>query len=314
MTSRDPAFVADATVELDQVSKWVGQKVAVSDVSCSFGPGLTGLLGPNGAGKTTMLRLLTGLLSPSKGQLSVLGQDPRTSPTVFGQVGLVPEEDATYGFLSGREFVAYSAQLSGKANPKLEADRALDEVGLRDDADRDIAGYSKGMKQRIKVAAALVHEPLVLVLDEPLNGTDPVQRARLISLFRHLGDTGHTVIVSSHVLAEVERMTDRILAIVDGKLAAAGDIGAIRAAMADIPYRLKISTDDTRTLASRLIQEPTVESIVVEDGSIHLATRNLDAMGLAIAAITRDIGVTLAGYEPEDESLESVFRYLVERR
>ncbi|NNF69231.1 MAG: ABC transporter ATP-binding protein, partial [Acidimicrobiia bacterium] len=151
MTSRDPAFVADATVELDQVSKWFGQKVAVSDVSCSFGPGLTGLLGPNGAGKTTMLRLLTGLLSPSKGRLSVLGQDPRTSPAVFGQVGLVPEEDATYGFLSGREFVAYSAKLSGKANPKLEADRALDEVGLRDDADRDIAGYSKGMKQRIKV-------------------------------------------------------------------------------------------------------------------------------------------------------------------
>ena len=314
MTSRDPAFVADATVEIDQVSKWFGQKVAVSDVSCSFGPGLTGLLGPNGAGKTTMLRLLTGLLSPSKGALSVLGRDPRTTPAVFGQVGLVPEEDATYGFLSGREFVAYSARLSGKANPRLEADRALDEVGLLGDADRDISGYSKGMKQRVKVATALVHEPLILVLDEPLNGTDPVQRAHLISLFRHLGDTGHTVIVSSHVLAEVERMTDRILAMVDGKLAAAGDIGAIRAAMADIPYRLKISTSDTRALASRLIQEPTVESIVVADNSIHLATRNLGAMGLAIAGITRDLGVALTGYEAEDESLESVFRYLVERR
>ncbi|MBT8212657.1 MAG: ABC transporter ATP-binding protein [Acidimicrobiia bacterium] len=314
MTTRDPAFVGDATVELDQVSKWFGQKVAVSDVSCSFGPGLTGLLGPNGAGKTTMLRLLTGLLTPSKGTIRVLKEDPRTTPAVFGQVGLVPEEDATYGFLSGREFVTYSARLSGKANPRLDAERALGEVGLLDDADRDVAGYSKGMKQRVKVAAALVHEPLVLVLDEPLNGTDPVQRAHLISLFRHLADTGHTVIVSSHVLAEVEKMTDRILAIVDGKLAAAGDIGAIRAAMADIPYRLKISTNDSRALAARLIQEPTVESIAVQDESIHLATRNLDDMGRAIATITRDLGVALTGYEPEDESLESVFRYLVERR
>ena len=170
------------------------------------------------------------------------------------------------------------------------------------------------MKQRTKVAAALVHEPLVLVLDEPLNGTDPVQRSKLISLFRHLGDTGHTVIVSSHVLAEVERMTDRILAVVDGKLAAAGDISAIRAAMADIPYQLRISTDQVRALASRLITEPTVESIVVKDDTIHLATRNIDDMGRAIASITQEIGVRLTGYEAEDESLESVFRYLVERR
>ena len=219
-----PAFVTDATVVVTNASKWFGQKVAVSDVSCSFGPGVTGLLGPNGAGKTTLLRLLTGLIGPSEGSVSVLGSNLREDPSGYSQVGLVPEEDAVYGGLTAREFIVYGAKLGGISDPGAAAQRVLAEVEMLDAADRSIGGFSKGMRQRTKVAAALATDPSILILDEPLNGTDPVQRAKLIHLFQNLGSTGRTVIVSSHVLQEVERMTDRVLAMVDGKLAAAGDI------------------------------------------------------------------------------------------
>ena len=219
--SGDPALVPDPTVEVTAVSKWFGQKVAVSEVTCSFGPGITGLLGPNGAGKTTLLRMLTGLLRPSGGTITVLGKVPRSDHSVYEHVGLVPEENAVYPHYTATEFVTLAGKLAGVANPAQEAQRALGEVELLADAGRPIGGFSKGMRQRAKVAAALVHNPQILVLDEPLNGTDPVQRAHLISLFQRIAASGRTVIVSSHVLQEVERMTDRVLAIVDGKLAAA---------------------------------------------------------------------------------------------
>ncbi len=308
MTS--PAFAAEATIEISSLSKWFGQKVAVSDVSCSFGSGLTGLLGPNGAGKTTLLRLVCGLLEPSDGEVTVLGRNPRRDPSVYADLALVPEEDAVYGFLTAREYVRYAVTLAGSGGA-AEADAAIDAVELGDAADRPIAGFSKGMRQRAKVAAALVGEPRVLILDEPLNGTDPVQRARLIALFRELGANGHTVVVSSHVLAEVERMADRVIAIVDGKLAAAGDVAAIRRAMTHIPYRVRVEAGDPRTLARSLVEADDVLSIAVAGDLLHVETSDLAGLGRSLPATARDLDIRIRLFEPEDESLESVFRYLV---
>lgn len=310
----NPAFVDDPTVELSGVSKWFGPKVAVSKVSCSFGPGVTGLLGPNGAGKTTLLRILTGLIRPSEGEVSVLGVSPRSKPSVYADIGLVPEESAVYTQMTGREYVEYAAVLSGVDDPGAAADRVIVLVALEDAADRKLDGYSKGMRQRAKVAAALVNDPAILVLDEPLNGTDPVQRSRLIELFRQLGEEGRTIIVSSHILEEVERMSSRILAIVDGRLAAAGDIGAIRGAMSDIPYRVRVETTRPRELAARLLEDAVVHGVSVEEGSLLVETEDLTALGhhLAVAAQRADAVPTV--FRPEDASLESVFRYLVGRR
>ena len=309
--STSPAWVPEPTVAVTQVSKWFGQKVAVSDLSCAFGPGVTGLLGPNGAGKTTLLRMMCGLLGPSSGELRVLGRDPHKDPKVFRALALVPEEDAVYGVMTGRAFVRYAAVLSGKGADRVDA--AIAEVDLEDAADRPISGYSKGMRQRAKVAAALVTEPEILVLDEPLNGTDPVQRAHLIEVFRALGAAGHTVIVSSHVLAEVERMADRVLAIVDGKLAAAGDVTAIRRAMADIPYRVRIECDRPRELASRLVTLESVNGLELFEQALEVETSDLATLGRTVPAAAADLGARLTGFLP-DESLDVVFRYLVGRR
>ena len=299
-------------MEVRAVSKWFGQKVAVSDLTCAFGAGVTGLLGPNGAGKTTLLRMLVGLLSPSDGAISVLGKDPRHDPGVYRSLAMVPEEDAVYGFQTAREFVGYAAVLSGVGGDAV--DRAIAAVELGDAADRPISGFSKGMRQRAKVAAALVLDAPILVLDEPLNGTDPVQRAHLIAIFRRLGAEGRTVVVSSHVLAEVERVADRVLAIVDGKLAAAGDVAAIRRAMTDIPYRVRLEADDARRLAAALVGSEAVGAVSVQGRVLTVETGDLAGLGRTVAPLARSLGLRLSLFEPEDLSLESVFRYLVRGR
>ena len=311
--TENPALVDAATVELDDVSKWFGQKVAVSNLTCSFGPGVTGLLGPNGAGKTTLLRMLTGLIRPSQGSVRVLGVWPRTSPSVYASVGLVPEEAAVYPGLTARDYVRYAATLSGSSDVDAATDRAIEAVDLGPPADRKLAGYSKGMRQRAKVAAALVSDPQILLLDEPLNGTDPVQRLHLIKLFQRLGDEGRTVIVSSHILDEVDRMSDRVLAIVDGRLAAAGDVTAIRRAMSDIPYRVRIETDANRVLAARLLEEALVHGVIVDGEALIVETGDLSALGRRVPRVAREVDARITAFKPEDASLESVFRYLVRR-
>ena len=311
--TENPALVDAATVELDDVSKWFGQKVAVSNLTCSFGPGVTGLLGPNGAGKTTLLRMLTGLIRPSQGSVRVLGVWPRTSPSVYASVGLVPEEAAVYPGLTARDYVRYAATLSGSSDVDAATDRAIEAVDLGPPADRKLAGYSKGMRQRAKVAAALVSDPQILLLDEPLNGTDPVQRLHLIKLFQRLGDEGRTVIVSSHILDEVDRMSDRVLAIVDGRLAAAGDVTAIRRAMSDIPYRVRIETDANRVLAARLLEEALVHGVTVDGEALIVETGDLSALGRRVPRVAREVDARITAFQPEDASLESVFRYLVRR-
>ncbi|HEX6301294.1 MAG TPA: ABC transporter ATP-binding protein [Acidimicrobiia bacterium] len=302
------------TVEVSELSKWFGPKVAVSEVTIGFGPGVTGLLGPNGAGKTTLMRVIAGLQVPSQGMVSVMGRDPRVDPSIYRSMTLVPEDEAIYEHLTGRQFIELSARLAGIADPKDRAREVLEIVGLTDAADRALGGYSKGMRQRAKVASALVPDPEVLLLDEPLNGADPVQRAQLIRLFKELGAAGRTVIVSSHVLREVERMADRVIAMVDGRLAAVGSVATIRAAMTDKPRQVFVECSNPRALASELIGTSNVLGVQVNDGllMIEAADAREVAMQLPRLAVAHDISISRV--EPADESLESVFRYLVEGR
>lgn len=309
----DPAFVPSPTIEVVNASKWFGQKVAVSNLSCSFGPGVTGILGPNGAGKTTLLRMISGLTDVSGGSVKVLGVNPRKDYHVFGSTSLVPDEDAVYAEMTGRRLVSYAAQLANTDASEAAIDDAITSVAMEAAAHRSIGGYSKGMRQRIKVAAALVTKPEVLILDEPLNGTDPVQRAHLIDLFHDLGDAGRTVIVSSHVLEEVERVSSRVIAIVDGRLAAAGSVEAIRAAMNDKPYVVRIATDRPRELGAALFSSDAVLSVEAGQGSLVVRTTDIVALGRLTPALASALPARLSAFKPEDESLESVFRYLVER-
>ena len=308
----DALHVEEATVVATRLSKWFGAKVAVSEVDCSFGPGVTGLLGPNGAGKTTLLRVLAGLLAPSSGKATVLGLAPRKKHGVYRQMGFVPEDEAVYGHMTARRFVEWSAAMSKADTPASAARRALETVQLTRDADRRLSTFSKGMRQRAKVAAALVHDPEVLLLDEPLNGTDPIQRARLIELLVGLGEEGRTIIVSSHVLAEVERMAGRVVAMVDGRVAAAGSVAALRDAMSDKPRRIRIETDRPRPLARRLLAGEWVEAVRVDAGSVEIRTGDARALGGDIAVAAREAGARITKVSPEDESLDSVFRYLVD--
>ena len=302
------------TIVVSAVSKWFGPKVAVSEVSIGFSPGVTGLLGPNGAGKTTLMRVIAGLQRPSQGSLTVLGSDPRAHPSVYKQMALVPEDEAIYERLTGNQFVELTARLAKVDDPVGRAKRALETVELTDSANRKLGGFSKGMRQRAKVAAALVSEPEVLLLDEPLNGTDPVQRASLISIFRRLGSEGRTIIVSSHVLAEVERMADRVVAMVDGRLAAVGTVATIRAAMTDKPRQVYIECSEPRILASDLVALDGVVGLEVFDDALQVETVDPTDLAMRIPAVAIERNVTIQRVEPADESLESVFRYLVGSR
>ena len=305
----DPAFAADATVVVRDASVWFGQKVALSELSCSFGPGVTGLLGPNGAGKTTLMRAIAGLTGVNQGTVRVDGRDPRRDRSVQATVGLVPEDEAVPGGLSARQLVRYVADLHRVADPGAP-DQALATVGLLDVADRRVDGFSKGMRQRTKVAAALVTDPRVLVLDEPLNGADPVQRVRLIELFRALGASGRTVIVSSHVLTEVERLAERVIVVVHGRLAAAGSRRAIRDAMDDRPRRVLIRADGWRPLAGALVHEPWVTAVAVEGEGVVVSTTRAGDLAVAVPRIAAELGVRLREVRALDDSLDSLFREL----
>lgn len=309
----DPRPAPEPAIEARDLSKWFDQKVAVSEFSYSFGPGVTGLLGPNGAGKTTLIRTLAGLLKPSAGQALVWGESPRRRPALYRRIGFVPENDAIYENMTAARFVRWSAALCQAPRPAEAARRALETVQLTDDAHRRLGGFSKGMRRRARVAAALAHDPEILILDEPLNGTDPIQRARLIELLIGLGREGRTVIVSSHVLSEVERMADRVVAMVNGRLAAAGTVADIRDAMSDTPRRVLIETDRPRELARRLLAGEWVRALEMGDGSFTVSTDDARALGRDVMTAAREEGCVVTAVTPEDESLESVFAYLVRR-
>ncbi|HEX5696538.1 MAG TPA: ABC transporter ATP-binding protein, partial [Acidimicrobiia bacterium] len=233
---------------------------------------------------------------------------------IYRKISMVPEDESVYDRLTGREFVLLAARLAKIDSPADRAQRALESVGLVDAAERALGGFSKGMRQRAKVAAALVSDPEVLLLDEPLNGADPVQRAQLIRLFRELGTAGRTVLVSSHVLAEVERVSDRVVAMVDGRLAAVGDVATIRAAMTDKPRRVYVDATDPRRLAAELIARPGVLGVQIDGPTVHIETSDAGDLARTLPAIALQQSIGLTKVEPVDESLESVFRYLVEGR
>jgi len=306
----DPAFAEGATVVVSGASVWFGPKVALNEVSCSFGPGVTGLLGPNGAGKTTLMRAICGMLPLNVGTVRVGGLDPRTQREAQAALALVPEEDASPGALSARQLVSYAAALHG-VRDRGAPERALAAVDLLDVAEGKIGGFSKGMRQRAKVAAALVGEPTILVLDEPLNGADPVQRVALIELFQRLGDEGRTVIVSSHVLHEVERLARRQIVLVRGRLAAAGEHHAIRSAIADRPRQVLLRSSDPRRLAAALMGLEAVSGVGIDGGDVVVSSLRALDLARALPGVARRADVRLLEVRPLDDSLESAFRELV---
>jgi ABC-2 type transport system ATP-binding protein len=306
--------VNDVRVVADGVSKWFGSLVAVSDVSFDIGPGVTALLGPNGAGKSTMLRMLCGLAAPSRGTVRVLGRDPRTDVRIPARVGLVPQQETVFEMLTAREFVRLNAALQRVPDPDGEAVRALERVELDPADTRRLPAYSKGMRQRVKVAQALVHDPVVLFLDEPLTGLDPRQRAAMIALFRGLGNEGRCVLVSSHVLDEVERIGSRILVMSQGRLAATGDFHELRALMDDRPVRVRVRCDRPRQLAAALLErEVAVGARLGGPDTLEIDTTDARGLARALAPLARDRGAHLYEVMPLDEDLEGVFRYLVQR-
>jgi ABC-2 type transport system ATP-binding protein len=302
-----------STIELRNVSRWYGNVVAINDITMTVGPGVTGLLGPNGAGKSTLLHLISGFLEPSRGELTVGGTPSWRNPGIYRTLGLVPERPAVYPFLTGLEFVRATARLHKLADPARSAERAIAIVEMAGAQDRKISTYSKGMRQRIKVAAALVHDPEMLLLDEPFNGMDPRQRLHMMDLLETLGDEGRTILFSSHILEEVERLSGTIQVIVAGRLAASGDFRAIRRLMTSRPHMFLVRTSDDRRLGAALIGRPSVTGVEMSGRGLQVKASDYGAFSREIAGLTREQGIQLRELLPEDESLESVFAYLVEQ-
>ena len=309
----EPAPAPVPALQLDRVSRWYGNVVAVNDISFALGPGVTGLLGPNGAGKSTLLHLMAGLLAPSAGRVLVHGGSAWRRPAMYRHVGLVPEREAVHPYLTGRQFARLNAQLQGIADPDDAADRAIAAVDLAAAADRPIGTYSKGMRQRAKLAGALVHDPTVLLLDEPFNGMDPRQRLHMMTLLRSMATDGKTILFSSHILEEVERLADSILVVYAGRLAAAGDFRSIRRLMTDRPHTFTVRSSDDRRLAAALMADASVFGTELADGRIAVRTADYAAFTRALPQVALASGVSLFEVAPTDDSLESVFSYLVRR-
>jgi ABC-2 type transport system ATP-binding protein len=298
-------------IELNGVSRWYGNVVAVNDVTMTIGPGVTGLLGPNGAGKTTILHMIAGFLAPSRGEVTVAGQSSWRNPAMFRRVGLVPERDSVYAFLTGHEFVDATARLHKLADPAGAARRAIELLEMTDAQDRKISTYSKGMRQRIKVAAALVHDPEIVLLDEPFNGMDPRQRLHMMDVLRAEGARGRVIVFSSHILEEVERLSGTIQVIVGGRLAASGDFRAIRRLMTNRPHVFMLSSSDDRALAAALMRRPAVSAVELTHHGLQVRAADYGTFTREVAGICRDYGIRLLQVSPADESLESVFAYLL---
>ena len=302
-------------LEVTRVSTRFGDLVAVSDVSFRLGAGVTALLGPNGAGKSTMLRMLAGLAAPSEGTVRVLGSDPRSDVELRRRIGLVPQQESLFEHLRVREFVRLAADLTGVADAGEATERAIGTVGLDPDDRRRLNTYSKGMRQRAKLASAIVGGPDVLFLDEPLTGLDPNQRNLMIDLFHRIGGSGRCVLVSSHVLDEVQRLGTDVLVMGKGRLLAEGDFRRIRDLMDDRPSRFRITTDEPRALAAGLIAEGLAVGVEIQEpGGLTVATASAGRFAAAIAPLARDSRASLHELRPLDADLESVFRYLVEGR
>ncbi|MFJ2174224.1 MULTISPECIES: ABC transporter ATP-binding protein [unclassified Streptomyces] len=299
------------TINIEHTSRWFGNVVAVNDVTMSIGPGVTGLLGPNGAGKSTLINMMAGFLAPSTGTVTLDGEKIWRNESVYRQIGIVPEREGMYDFLTGLEFVVANAELHGLGAKAARA--ALATVEMEYAQDRRIGTYSKGMRQRVKMASALVHDPSVLLLDEPFNGMDPRQRMQLMELLRRMGATGRTVLFSSHILEEVEQLASHIEVIVAGRHAASGDFRKIRRLMTDRPHRYLVRSSDDRALAAALIADPSTAGIEVDlaEGALRIQAVDFGRFTELLPKVAREHSIRLLTVSPSDESLESVFSYLV---
>jgi len=306
---------APTSIELLRASRWYGPVIALNDVTAAIGPGVTGLLGPNGAGKSTFLKLVAGQLAPSQGEVRLLGAPAWGSPGVFRRVGVCPEADAFWEGMTGWQFVVALLRLTGfdDGECRRRAEAALTQVDLMAAKDRKIAGYSKGMRQRVKLAQALAHDPEVLLLDEPVSGMDPVNRRRVVDLVKRLGREGRTVVVSSHILHEVEAMTRRVLLVHNGRILAEGDVREIRDLMDEHPHTVSIRARDPRGVARAVVGAPSVVSVAfgADGGWVTIQTEKPDDLYATLQDVAVEAGIGEM-YSP-DEDLESVFRYLVER-
>ena len=313
MTNADTPTAHEPSIDVQNVSKWFGNVVAVNDISFQVSPGITGLVGSNGAGKTTLLRMITGLAKPSEGSIRILGEPPRSSPDLYRRIGVMTEQEAVYDILTGREFVALAAEMHELSDVDAAVGLAIERVGLADVAGRTLGTYSRGMRQRMRLAVALVNEPELLVLDEPLSGTDPRQRLEFEQLMLEQAAEGRTILISSHVLDEVETLADNILLMVAGKLAASGDFHAIRAKLDEQPYNVRVVSSNARAMAAALISLESVDSVnVVDQDALVVLSRNVEALQRSIPQIAKEQSIRLLRVEPLDESLESVFGYLAE--
>jgi ABC-2 type transport system ATP-binding protein len=307
---------AGPAIALDDVSKWYGDVLAVNELTAEIGPGVTGVLGPNGAGKSTLLKVIVGMLAPSLGTARICGVDPFGTPAVMRRVGLVPEQDPAYPRAAVLDVVAYLTRLHGvpAREARERARGALERVGLAQALGRAVTTFSKGMRQRAKLAQAIVHEPDVLILDEPMNGLDPIGRREITDVIRELGSRGCCVLVSSHVLHEVEAMTRRVLLMDHGRLIADGTVAEIRHDLSDTPSVVRVRTSAPRDLARRLLEQDSTSNVEIGLDSVEVTTTRPDALFAELARLAVDAGVPIEAFHPTDESLEAVFGYLTKAR
>lgn len=299
-----------SAVVLNRVSRWYGNVVAVNDVTMTIGPGVTGLLGPNGAGKSTLIHMMGGFLAPSSGSVTLDGEPVWRNERIYRKIGLVPEREGMYDVVTGWQLVLANARLHRLPDPRASASRALELVEMIPAKDRAVSTYSKGMKQRIKMATALVHDPQALLLDEPFNGMDPRQRLHLMDLLHRLGEDGRTVLFSSHILEEVEQIAGTIQVMVAGRHAASGDFREIRRLMTARPHQYTIRSSDDRALAAALVGEGAVSGVQLAQ-SLHAQASDFPRFSVALSRLAHQRGIRLFEVVPADESLESVFSYLV---
>ncbi len=304
---------SDIPLVFDQISHWYGDVVAVNSINAVVNAGITGLLGPNGAGKTTLLQLAAGLLSPSAGTVRVYGRSPASGPSAYADIGLVPEQEALPGNMTAEAFVLARAALLGLPDIAEATRKALATVELDNVKRRKLGGFSKGMKQRAKLAAALVHEPRLVLLDEPFNGLDPRQRVGMMRLLEARAEQGTAVLLSSHILEEIEGLASRIMVMLAGRLAATGDYRSLRRLMTDRPHTVHVRSTNDRQLAAALIANPTVVGVEVMTDGLSVRATDYAGFARAVGPAAKHLDISVFEIKPADESLEHVFAYLVEK-
>jgi ABC-2 type transport system ATP-binding protein len=304
-----------SAITFNEVSRFYGEVLGVNRVNLSIEPGITSLVGPNGSGKSTLMNLMTGLIHPTRGEVTVLGISPNHPERLFGRLGFCTQYDTFPRGMTGYQFIYSYLRVHGYSHKDAEkmSWAALERVGLTEAAKRKVAGYSKGMRQRVKLAQALAHDPEVVVLDEPLNGLDPMARAESLALFRQLGEEGKHVIVSSHILHEVDRISDQVILLSNGYVVAEGQIQGVRSEVKEHPMQILIRCNEPGELASRLfLESQAVEAKLHTDGKgVHVRTRDADGFYLMLNKVVLETGLVVEKVAPADEDVNSVYQYLI---